>query len=80
MLESDQEYFYNGIKDAIISGLEYGWFKPEIAGRIARFYGLTRESILIFDQLELGAFDTRSADEIDSIMGVESIYGDDEEV
>jgi len=75
----EREGYYDGIKDVIITGLEHGWFRPEQAGRIARFYSLSRHSILVYDEIELGYYSERSADEIDELMGVYSIYSDDEE-
>jgi len=70
---------YDGIKDVILTGLEHGWFKSDTASRIARFYGMSRNNILIYDQLELGYFDERSTKEIEEILGAESIYWDDDD-
>ena len=70
----EQKDFYQGIKDTIISGLDYGWFDERVAQRIARCYGLTRESILKYDAEELGSFDERTPDEIDDVFGEESEY------
>ena len=75
----EREGYYNGIKDVILTGLEHGWFRPETAGVIARFYGLSRHNILVYDQIELGYYTERSADEIDEMMGVYSIYSDDDD-
>lgn len=75
----EREGYYNGIKDVILTGLEHGWFRPEKAGLIARFYGLSRDNILVYDEIELGYYTERSADEIDEMMGVYSIYSDDDE-
>lgn len=75
----EREGYYNGIKDVILTGLEHGWFRPEKAGRIARFYGLSRDNILVYDEIELGYYTERSAHQIDELMGVQSIYSDDDE-
>tara|TARA_R110001606_G_scaffold97623_1_gene215576 strand:- start:1056 stop:1298 length:243 start_codon:yes stop_codon:yes gene_type:complete len=66
--------FYEGIKDTIVSGLDYGWFNEHVAQRIARCYGLTRKSILKYDAEELGSFDERTPDEIDNVFGEETEY------
>ena len=70
----EQKDFYQGIKDTIVSGLDYEWFDDEVAQRIARCYGLTRESILKYDAEEMGSYDECSPDEIDNVFGEESEY------
>ena len=75
----EKEGYYNGIKNVIITGLEHGWFRPEEASRIARFYGLSRHNVLVYDEMELGYYSERSAHEIDELMGAESTYYSDEE-
>ena len=71
--------FYEGIKDTIVSGLDYGWFDKNVAQRIARCYGLTRADILNYDFTELGSYDEKSADEIDDVFGLESDYPEEKE-
>ena len=70
----EQKDFYQGIKDTIISGLDYGWFDEHVAQRIARCYGLTRESILKYDAEEMGSYDECSPTAIDNVFGEESEY------
>ena len=70
----EEQGFKNGIKDTIVSGLDYGWFDEHVAQRIARCYGLTRESILKYDAEETGSFDDRTPDEIDNVFGEETEY------
>ena len=48
VIDMDKD-FYQGIKDNIVSGLDYGWFDKNVAQRIARCYGLTRADILNYD-------------------------------
>ncbi len=76
---SAYENFYDGIKNVILTGLEHDYFKSDIAGRIGKFYGISRNSILVYDQFHLGYFDERSASEIEQILGAESIYWDDDD-
>ena len=73
IIDMDKD-FYEGIKDVIVSGVDYEWFDDEVAQRIARCYGLTRESILKYDAEELGSFDERTPDEIDNLFGEDTEY------
>jgi hypothetical protein len=73
-----EKNFYEGIKDNIVSGLFYGWFDKHVAQRIAKCYGLTRADILNYDFTELGSFDEKPADEIDTVFGLESDYPKEE--
>lgn len=75
-----EKNFYEGIKDTIVSGLDYGWFDKEAAIRIAYCYGLTRADILNYDFTELGSFDNYTEEEIDDKFGKETLYPQPEEV
>ena len=74
-----EKNFYEGIKDTIVSGLNYGWFDEHVAQRIAKCYGLTRADILNYDFTELGSFDEESPDEIDNVFGLESDYPEEKD-
>ena len=71
--------FYEGIEDTIVSGLMYGWFDKSTAQKMCRHYGLPRYLLLNWDSVEIGFYDTHTADEIDDVFGLESDYPEEKE-